>query len=136
MIRADPLSRRPDHEEGVHNDNEGQTLLKPEFFTIKAIQTSHETTVNDAQLLDKIKEAQAIDEMTRDYRALLASGPQEFGKTLRNGTLKRRRLKKVASIFWEVILKNFSFQGIEQTLNLKRLFWQWKSYLILECLNE
>ena len=99
MIRADPLSRRPDHEEGVHNDNEGQTLLKPEFFTIKAIQTSHESTVNDAQLLDKIKEALAIDEMTRDYRALLASGPREFGKTLKEWNFEKGLLLRRGKVY-------------------------------------
>ena len=51
MLRADPLSRRPDHEEGVSSDNAGQTLLKPEFFAIKAIQPGHASEVDDEQLL-------------------------------------------------------------------------------------
>lgn len=64
MIRADPLSRRPDHEEGVSSDNSSNTLLKPEFFTINAISSSHESTVDDTQLLDMIKKALEDDEMT------------------------------------------------------------------------
>lgn len=82
MLRADPLSRRPDHEEGVSSDNDGQTLLKPEFFAIKAMFTSHQATVSDAELLDKIKKALENDKMTIDYKALLSSGPREFGRTL------------------------------------------------------
>jgi hypothetical protein len=41
MLRANPLSRRPDHKEGVNRDNKGQTLLKLEFFAIKAISCKH-----------------------------------------------------------------------------------------------
>jgi hypothetical protein len=95
MIRADPLSRRPDHEEGVNNDNEGQTLLKPEFFVIKAISREHTSLVNDSALLRKIKSALKNDEMTKDYKRLLSSGPREFKKSLEewnyeNGLLLHR----------------------------------------------
>ena len=41
MEKADALSRRPDHKEGVENDNNEQTLLKPEFFAICALQQGH-----------------------------------------------------------------------------------------------
>ena len=37
ILHADPLSRRPDHEEGVMDDNASHTLLKLEFFAIKAM---------------------------------------------------------------------------------------------------
>jgi len=30
-----------DHKEGVENDNENITLLKPEFFAIRALQQGH-----------------------------------------------------------------------------------------------
>ena len=95
MLRADPLSRRPDHEEGVSSDNFGQTLLKPEFFAIKAMQPGHTSTVDDKQLLVRIKKALEDDKMTKNYKALLASGPREFGKELQdwnmeNGLLLRR----------------------------------------------
>jgi hypothetical protein len=78
MLRADPLSRRPDHEEGVNRDNEGQTLLKPEFFAIKAISCEHTSHVDNSKLLAKIKSALENDEMTKDYKRLLSSGPREF----------------------------------------------------------
>ena len=95
MLRADPLSRRPDHEEGVSSDNYGQTLLKPEHFAIKALQPAHFSSVDDTQLLKKIKAALEDDKMTNDYKALLNSGPREFGKSLQewnfeNGLLLRR----------------------------------------------
>ena len=82
MLHADPLSRRPDHEEGVSSDNVGQTLLKLEFFAIKAIQPRHASEVDDEQLLERIKKALEDDTMTKDYKSLLNSGPQEFGKAL------------------------------------------------------
>ena len=68
MLQADPLSRRPDHGERVSSDNIGQTLLKLEFFAIKAMQTSHASEVNDAQLLKKIKKALQDDTVTEDYK--------------------------------------------------------------------
>ena len=40
MGKADALSRRPDHKEGVGKDNEVM-LLKPEFFAIRALQQGH-----------------------------------------------------------------------------------------------
>ena len=82
MLRADPLSRRPDHEEGVSSDNSDQTLLRPEFFAIKAMFSSQGATVDDAKLLERIKKALSNDEMTKDYKSLLSSGPREFGKSL------------------------------------------------------
>ena len=82
MLRADPLSRRPDHEEGVSSDNEGRMLLKPEYFALHAIQPTHASTVDDTDLLKKIKTALEDDKMTKDYKALLNSGQREFGKSL------------------------------------------------------
>jgi hypothetical protein len=78
MLCANPLSRRPDHKEGVNRDNEGQTLLKPEFFAIKAISCEHTSHVDDSKLLAKIKLALENDKMTKDYKRLLSSGPREF----------------------------------------------------------
>lgn len=51
MQAEDPLSRRPDHEEGVNLDNNNQILLKPEFLKIHAIETIHDTLINDDQIL-------------------------------------------------------------------------------------
>ena len=68
MLTADPLSRRPDHEEGVQLDNRDQILLKPEFFAIQVIEPSHEVPINDDQLLREIKEALLQDNVTKDYQ--------------------------------------------------------------------
>ena len=64
MLTADPLSRRPDHEEGVEFDNRDQVLLKPEFFAIGAVDSSHESPINDDQLLREVKEALLHDDVT------------------------------------------------------------------------
>ncbi len=82
MQAEDPLSRRPDHEEGVNLDNRDQILLKPEFFAIQAIEAAHESPINDDQILREVKEALLSDEVTKDYKSLLQSGPREFKKSL------------------------------------------------------
>ena len=82
MQAEDPLSRRPDHEEGVNLDNNNQILLKPEFFAIHAIEAIHDSPVNDDQILREVKEALLDDTVTKDYKKLLDSGPREFKKSL------------------------------------------------------
>ena len=57
MLTADPLSRRPDHEEGVNFNNENQILLKPELFEISAIENSHDSPINNNNILREVKEA-------------------------------------------------------------------------------
>ena len=84
MLTADPLSRRPDHEEGVNLDNQDQILLKPSFFAVNAIEASHDAPVNDDELLRRVKEALLNDEVTKDYKQLLKSGPREFTKGLQD----------------------------------------------------
>ena len=63
MGKVDALSRRPDHKEGVEHDNEGQTLLKPEFFTIRAMQQGH-LLIESAEenILSKIRKTKKLDE--------------------------------------------------------------------------
>lgn len=95
MQAEDPLSRRPDHEEGVQLDNRDQILLKPEFFAVHAIEPTHETMVDDDILLQDVKKALLSDEVTKNYKNLLQSGPREFGKELQdwnyeNGLLLHR----------------------------------------------
>lgn len=82
MLTADPLSRRPDHEEGVEFDNSEQILLKPEFFAIHAIGNSHDAPIDDDKLLREVKEALMQDDVTKGYKDLLESGPREFKKSL------------------------------------------------------
>ena len=63
MGKADALSRRPDHKEGVENDNEEVTLLKPEFFAIRALQQGH-LVIEGAEedILSKVRKAKELDE--------------------------------------------------------------------------
>jgi hypothetical protein len=56
--------------------------LKPKFFALKAITPQHQATINNTELLDKIKKALEKDKITTNYRSLLKSGPWEFGKPL------------------------------------------------------
>ena len=41
MKKADTLSRRPDHKKGVEDNNKDITLLKPEYFCIRALHHGH-----------------------------------------------------------------------------------------------
>jgi hypothetical protein len=82
MLTADPLSWRPDHEEGVNFDNRDKILLKPEFFAIHALDSSHDTPVDDDSLMYEVKKALLDDQVTKDYKSLLESGPREFKKSL------------------------------------------------------
>ena len=90
MLTADPLSRRPDHEEGVELDNRNKTLLKTEFFAnfatelaTLAIESSHQPMAQDDELLRGIRKALLDDKVTKGYKDLLESGPREFGKSLK-----------------------------------------------------
>ena len=82
MQAEDPLSRRSDHEGGVKVDYEEQILLKPEYFAISAIDSHHATLINDDKILREVKEALLDDKVTKNYNALLDSGPREFKKGL------------------------------------------------------
>jgi hypothetical protein len=99
MLCADPLSRRPDHKEGVNRDNEGQTLLKPEFFAIKAISCKHTSHVDNSKLLAKIKLALENDKMTKDYKHLLSSSPCEFQKSLKEWNFKNGLLLHCSKVY-------------------------------------
>ena len=84
MQAKDPLSRRADHEMGIDLDNTNQVLLKPEFFAINTLEASHESLINDNIILKKVKAALLSDEVTKDYKSLLQSGPREFEKSLQD----------------------------------------------------
>ena len=63
MAKADSLSRRPDHKKGVEYDNENVTLLKPEFFKVRAMMQGHLLIEGQEQsLLRKVREAKDFDE--------------------------------------------------------------------------
>ena len=62
MGKADALSRRPDHKEGVEKDNNEVTSLKPEFFTIRSLQQGHlmiDRAEND--ILSKVQKVKELD---------------------------------------------------------------------------
>jgi len=85
MIQVeDPLSRRADHEMGIDLDNTNQVLLKPEFFTINALEATHESPINDEIILKEVKAILLSDKVTKDYKLLLKSGPREFEKSLQD----------------------------------------------------
>ncbi|OBZ69861.1 Transposon Tf2-8 polyprotein [Grifola frondosa] len=96
MQRADPLSRRADHEEGVASDNRDKVVLKAEYFQARAIQPGHASIVPDQSLLDRIREALTRDEIaTEPIQKAMAHGPRELAAGLQdwnvdNGLLLHR----------------------------------------------
>jgi len=84
MQAEDPLSRQADYEMGIDLNNTNQVLLKPEFFAINALEVTHESPINDDIILKEVKAALLLDEVTKDYKLLLKSGPREFEKSLQD----------------------------------------------------
>jgi len=84
MQVEDPLSRRADYEMGIDLDNMNQMLLKSEFFTINALEATHESPINDEIILKEVKAVLLSDKVTKDYKLLLKSGPREFEKSLQD----------------------------------------------------
>jgi hypothetical protein len=99
MIHANPLSRRPDHEEGVTEDNTGQMLLKPKFFALHAISCQHQSNVDDTKLLDMIKTALEDNKMTKNYKVLLASRPCKFNKSLEEWNFEKGLLLHCRKVY-------------------------------------
>jgi hypothetical protein len=76
MLKADALSRRPDHETDMTHDNEGITLLSPE--KIRNIQTEQDVvliTTEGDEIVKKIKESK--DE---EYDDLIQGIKRKMGK--------------------------------------------------------
>ena len=62
MGKADALSRRVDHKEGVEHDNENVTLLKPEYFKVRALRQGHLLIEGEENiLLSKIQKSRDLD---------------------------------------------------------------------------
>ena len=62
ITKADSLSRKPDHEKRVENDNSDITLLKPKFFQIQATRQRHLVILdNKNKLLSMIRDAKEWD---------------------------------------------------------------------------
>ena len=63
MGKADALSRRVDYKEGIEHDNENVTLLKPEYFKVRALCQGHLLIEGEEEnLLSKIRKSKDLDE--------------------------------------------------------------------------
>jgi len=80
----DPLSKQANHKMEIDLDNTNQVLLKPKFFAINTLEATHKSLINDKIILKEIKVALLSDEVTKDYKSLLKSGPREFKKSLQD----------------------------------------------------
>jgi len=67
-------------------------LLKPEFFAINTLETTYELPINNKIILKEVKVALLSDEVTKDYKSLLKSGPREFKKSLQDWNYENRLL--------------------------------------------
>jgi len=64
MGKADALSRRMDHKEGIEHDNEDVVLLKPEYFKVHALCQGHLLIEGHKELiLAKIRKSKDLDEL-------------------------------------------------------------------------
>src|SRR5712672_4350417 len=86
--KADALSRRPDHKEGMlPADNKTQTLLDSKFFAIRATQTEP----HDTLLRQQIKNAQSYDsEVSQALETILKNGNPSLTKGLQDWNLQDR----------------------------------------------
>ena len=76
------MFRRADYKMRIDLNNTDQVLLKPEFFAINALETTHELPINDKLILREVKAAFLLDKVTKDYKSLLKSDSREFKKSL------------------------------------------------------
>jgi len=91
---------------GIDLDNMNQVLLKPEFFAINALEATHESPINDEIILKKVKAALLSDEVTKDYKSLLKSGPREFEKSLQDWNYENRLLLYKRKIYISYSVKD------------------------------
>ena len=77
---------------GIDLNNTNQVLLKPKFFTINALEATHEISINDEIILKEVKAVLLSDKVTKDYKTLLKSGPREFGKSLQDWNYENKLL--------------------------------------------
>jgi len=83
-----------------------QMLLKPEFFTINALEATHELPINDKIILKEVKAVLLSDEVTKDYKSLLKSGPREFKKSLQDWNYENRLLLYKGKIYIPYSMEN------------------------------
>jgi hypothetical protein len=85
--KADTLSRRPDHKEGMPPSDEQRVLLTSKFFSVRA---THPTPVEPAMptIRQRIKSAQVFDsEVNSALDTILHSGPCSLTKGLNDWNL-------------------------------------------------
>jgi len=63
MGKADTLSRRTDHKEGIEHDNENVVLLKHKFFKVCVLRQGHLLIEgHEESILTKIRKSKDLDE--------------------------------------------------------------------------
>jgi len=97
---------------GIDLNNINQVLLKPKFFAINTSETTHELPINNEIILKEVKAALLLDEVTKDYKLLLKSGPREFKKSLQDWNYENRLLLYKRKIYISQSIDNTLRQQI------------------------
>jgi len=64
MGKANALSRRMDHKEGIEHDNEDVVLWKPEYFKVRMLRQGHLLIEGHKEsILAKIRKSKDLDEL-------------------------------------------------------------------------
>ena len=93
MGKVDGLSRRLDWQEGIENDNEDRTLIKPEWVQ-KKVRRGKETLIEKGNMKEKIRKAQEGDK--RVVKAV--EEPKQSGmKTLKDEEYYKSPKKEIGS---------------------------------------
>ncbi len=86
--KADALSRRPDHKEGIEHDNGDRVLLDNKILAIKAVRPGNSTQI-PIDIRKAIKESQDHDpEVSTALTTILANGPKSISKGLEDWNLE------------------------------------------------
>ena len=91
-----------------------QVLLKPEFFTINVLEATHELPINNEIILKEVKAVLLSNEVTKDYKSLLKSGPREFEKSLQDWNYENGLLLYKGKIYIPHSVKDTLQQQIVQ----------------------
>jgi len=119
---------------GIDLDNTNQVLLKPEFFAINTLKATHESPINDEIILKKVKAALLSNEVTKDYKSLLKSGPREFEKSLQDWNYENGLLMYRGKIYIPHSIEDTLRQQIIQMhydLPSARHSGWWKTYKLV-----
>ena len=81
--RSDAMSRRPDHREGVEDDNSDRVLLDPKFFRIRSTRPGAVNSVGDTELRRRIRDCPTRDlDVARALDTIMKNGPRSLAKGL------------------------------------------------------